>query len=263
MLIDTERGVNIKELTIEEPKSRSLDLDLTELLTDEDWEDISQYFDNMHPEDILARLNLAARVRLIAPQKLSMFHTPLDQVQAELNRYKGRINYKDYLYAAAAAKQLYGKEALNLDIDAADKNNITSLLKTDRESDSKVDFKIIFPEVPTNQYTKEGDWQRLKTQIQANKNRYWYWATVYSAIARLLFPTRFPEANITSYDLIKMYPEIIRIRRIRAWDFFLTGAKSLKILTADEIKLTDNGIELINRPFLLPKTQPLPEIRRF
>lgn len=255
--------INIRGLVIEEPLRGDGELAPEKLLTEEDWEDIKGSFEIPAIDSILFA---ASRVKLFAPQRLSNFGIDgrLEEVKEELKMNK-ESNTRIYLHLAASAKQLYG-----LSTDNNEKEGLRRSTQDTTDISSfgrKLSFALLYPTEQVESYTTEDDWRRLKDYIKYFKDMVGgnsgYWVANLSTIAKILFPDRFSEINLTKGDLQRIYQEAADDHRKALWFDFIMLSWSLKTLTADEIKLTDNGIELINHPKPLFDIQPLPERRRF
>lgn len=265
MPIKSPEFINIKDLVIDEPE-RSGELDPLKLLNEQDWEEIKKIFEDT--DDVFLTPGIASYLKLLAPKRLSTFKLGmnLNKVKEQLKITKKVNNFGVFLLLADAAKELYGRQAIDLNLNEYDKNQIIDVMRIVSYVtlfDMAHHFRLICPEVPINQYVTEEDWQKIKTEINENKERS-HWSTAYLASsARILFPEKFSELNITKDDLQRIYQACIDLKNIKGWENFTEIAWRLKILTADDIKVTEDGIELINHPKPLPETESLPEKRKF
>ena len=136
---------------------------------------------------------------------------------------------------------------------------------------SRVYFLIIFPERRNELSLTNTDWENLKReykQWQVDKN----WGSVSWTLkdARILFPERFKELSITPSlinEMKKFWRQYLNEEYIDQYGsrYAITFAHNLQIITAEEIKFTDHGLELVmSKPKpKLDKIPPQPEIRKF
>lgn len=264
-------SINIKNLLIEAP-IREPDFNPDRFFTEEDWKDIGEHLRSERFNSRPILLEFASQVKLISPRRFSMLNIDyLEGVKENQKDWISNETVSNYLRLAACAKQLFGKGALDLEISDEDRFDIKERIREAKEINSTYAyldmasyFKIIFPEEPVETYITEDGWQLIKDIIKEDRDRhYWYSVAYSSAQTRLLFPKRFPELSISESDLQKIYRTLIFYYGIKEWNATIAMTWSLKILTADYLRVTDDGIELINHPKPLSESQPLPEKRRF
>lgn len=265
------KTINIKDLVIDEPRRSEDDLDPAKLLTDKDWVGIKDHFETLtggdSDGDFVRGIDLAIFAKLSSPQRLSMFdkYKYLERIKRELKKYKEEDLYLGYLGLAASAKQLFSKEELNLETD----EHFKKFVKDEQHrrgqfSSSSYFYRLVYPEVPLDSYTTEEYWQIIKKQVQDNKKRGdWWFVAYFSAITRLLFPDKFSEINLSNSDLQNIYQHLTFSKDTKSWYSFARVAWYLKILTADEVTVTDDGIQLIKHKTPFQENQQLPEVRRF
>lgn len=278
MSVDTkEQGINIKDLVLEEPERRVDEFDPAKILSDDDWEEIAETEELYLFPHLNQKTELLSLIKLVAPEKLAMFD--LSRHLARVNEFLrksrtqgstevGIFHQKDFFSVAANAVQIFSRKELNLNIDQKDKDIFIKdaekySLNINFFHDSVRAFRLICPEVAVENYFIDSDWEFIKDSVDhSTAIEGWYWKVKDMALGRLLYPKRFSEFNV-DFNLQSIERELINFKREDSWQDFFRLAGSLKIVMADVVRITKDGIQLINNPSPLPKTQPLPEVRRF
>lgn len=268
--IDLE-PINIRRLAIEEPLRSSWDkFDPVRLLTEEDWKEITRFSESAL--EISYKTELASEIKLIAPQKLSALRIDdyLERIRIALSDITNDNFYVSHLILAVATKQLFQEKVISSSIDENRKQLIkVAVLQTNRpfhinDMFAAYYFKLLYPEESVTSLISKDKWQIIKDELQAYKKAgNWHNVSRYSTAARVILPNRFSELNVTQNDLQKIYGVATNHHRKKQWANFINCAWSLKILTADEVTVDDEGIHVINYPPALLNSQPLPLLRRF
>ena len=137
---------------------------------------------------------------------------------------------------------------------------------------SKVYFLILFPERRSELSLTEINWRDTKRDYERMlTNKDWWSITWIIGNARILFPERFKELSLTPRFINEMKKfwrnEYLNKEYIanKGYSNALDFAHHLQIITAEEIKFTDHGLELVmSKPKpKLDKIPPQPEIRKF
>lgn len=271
--------INIKNLIVEEPTNTPIELDLEKMLQEEDWEDIKERFEQTIVTNrerlgtIFRNIYFAAELKLIAPQRLSILNVDqyLEMAQEELRS----LNFPNSIlafYFASEAKQLYGKDKLDINISETDKDKWRHEIEDHKGTingyiNSILTFRILQPQESVESYVSEDGWKKIKTAIESKEgSAFLHNIAFFSVVARLLYPNRFSELNINQGDLRSIYENILQAKERKNWDLFAELAWCLKILTADDVRVTDDGIKLINQPKPskpLSVAEALPERRKF
>lgn len=268
-------SINIKGLAIEEPR-KTLDLDPEHLITEEFWAEIKSFLEDFAPNEVsIDRIEVASQIKLIAPNRFSTLNLGgyLKMIQSQLNGLRllpteestsGILGYMAYFRLAAAALQLFGRKTLNIEIAEAEKKRFKEIVKREGSILSTINFRVVYPKELAESFASDEYWQKEKGYIEeVREKKLWGYLAYAAASARLVSPERFAEINLNEKELQNILYAVGDAMSMDLFVSFADFAWSLKILTADEVRVTDNGIELIKHPSPLPEIQTLPEIRRF
>lgn len=276
MPLDTPETINIRSLVIEAPE-KSWNLDPIRLLTDEDWDGIKQEFESR--TNIILKSSFISKIKLLSPERLSIFDLSgiLPEIKRNLEVFKSSFggthlsdtfNRLGYYSLISDSRFIFGKRAIELDIGREEKDTFKKDIREIGGMFSMVEpsfyFRMVNPEEPIESYFREHDWQIVKGQIKGVKESgNLFLMSRYAALARILFPDRFSELSISQKDLKDIYQGALSYKNEKIWPEFIQTAWALKILTADEVRVTDEGIQLINNPKSISEMESLPVVRRF
>lgn len=267
-------GMNIKGLVIDEPERAKSELDPVALLIEDDWAEIKEQFEFYISQDQNAYfsygLEFATSIKFIAPKRLSYLNIEnyFERIKGHLKKHlkKGEKKhfFASYLLNVALFRQLFGKEKSSI-FYAQHKKIINEELGKRNKLDltPMVIRRLLFPEEEVKNYVTENYWEYIKNDIKQTRDTgNWGSISYLSSMARLLFPDRFSEIS-NQDDLVSIYQALIISKNRGKWSDFLPMAWHLKILSADEVKVTDEGIQLINHAPMIQDILSIPERRKF
>lgn len=275
----TPESINIKHLAIDSPPLAER-FEPENLLTESDWEELKRHVEKI--PTLFDKIDILARIKLISPQRIPEFAVEkyLDKANHELElfvygfkRYytEDRADRERFIDLASRARQVFNDD-LAIVLDESDRRLAKEDIK-EYEGQGKFvkahanfshHFKMIFPEEPVESYVSEEGWRKIKEHIESERAAgSWYWVVHLATDARLLFPKRFSELGIDREILQKVRDLVILSHIKKAFGPFTLFAWHLKILTADDVRVTDAGIELIKHPKFTQESPTLPERRKF
>ena len=133
-------------------------------------------------------------------------------------------------------------------------------------------FLVLFPERRSELSLTNTDWENLKQEYEKwRADKDWWGVLWVLREARIFFPERFKEFSLAPRLINEMKKfwrkEYLNEEYIadKGYSNALYFAHNLQIITADEVKITDKGLELVmSKPKpKLDKIPPQPEIRKF
>ncbi|MDO8618688.1 MAG: hypothetical protein Q7R49_01945 [Candidatus Daviesbacteria bacterium] len=259
--------INIGNLNLEEPKPRNNLFDVEQVVTDDKWQ---QMLAELHdPLNIsLAFIELGRAMKILYPDR-NLGTTPNEWQKTKDYIGSHRLGLGETARVLSATKMTFDDADIQEDIkeltgllweDAPGLNLLLSTSDLVQYLELAPDLAILFP---NKLELREGISAAFKNIDQALPERYrnTYTKVYYMAKARLISSQYKPEFSVRDWK--KMQDELFRQKNI---DEFCYMAACLKILAAEEAKITESGIEITmpqNKSDLIQVILALPELRKF
>ena len=138
--------------------------------------------------------------------------------------------------------------------------------------EEQIVFLLLFPERRSELSLTNTDWEDIKQDLEEWRAEKDWWNTLWMLRdIRILFPERFKEFSLTPRLINEMKKfwrkEYLNEEYIanKGYSTALLFAHNLQIIIAEEVKITDKGLELVmSKPKpKLDKIPPQPEMRKF
>ena len=124
-------------------------------------------------------------------------------------------------------------------------------------------MKILKPDKAAELNIDDLAWQGMKQRLEVFREKDWRQDFIRQAMyMRIICPDKFAELNIDDADWQGMKKVLEKSYRGRNWPFY---AMCLKILAADKVGVTDQGLEITMRPpeSFKSEKKPRPERKNF
>ena len=285
--------INIKDLTLEEPekkKESGLSFDPERDITEEDWDRMKHEFDKIQ-EKIQGHIHTVPDLYGFSVLGYSMKILFTDRLpEGNINDFMGEIFAADLKYEPDTG--MYSDEFLSFLMHMAilspqklrdemakynmGKFTISSLearLIDGRRNDwhkfsrYAIMVKIIFPKEETGVDFSQEDWRGMKDWLDQNQKMSDLRTVVKHLVAmKILFPDRFHEIDVEAIIWKSFDKRLTKERVVYMLPAFAELAAYLKLLAAEEIKITDQGLEVImqkEKPEFKKETPPMPQTRKF
>ena len=261
--------INIHELTIEEPEKPSeLPFDPERDITEEDWEKMSNWLEDFRGQyrdwDVFSRYAMEMKI-LGQTKNLNLDQTAWQGMKDRLENLREIPRWGDFFSLATGMKILDQRQNLNLDQAAWQgmQNEIkgwNDIWKRQHLSLRAMDIKILYPakELGLNQ----ANWQTMRDGLEEARNNNWRDFSHQAAAIKVLDP----KADLGLDEAVwqDMRDELEACRKNGGWGFFCSLVMDMKILAADEVKVTENGLEItMRKPKLTSGVPPMPETKKF
>lgn len=271
MILDIENNpINIKELTISQPpeKVNLLGGDL-DLVTDEDFENMVEVlgirWETYWPAGSDA-INMAADMKLACPNRFSKLEFGKDpdifnKLTAILEKRKGRIRGLEFQFDtsgllgsyARCMKILYPNRFAELGLETEGwqmMRNDFDQLRVWVQIVTNVDALIAFPnkreEIVPNNMHREILLREIRPKEEQKKPQK---VNMPASLFRILFPEEYPSIWNVYLDRESVLQELDNVREEfktdRSWWSFAAAAKDAKILLADEVSITPEGLKIV------------------
>lgn len=279
-----EEKIDIKKLAVEEPEKKSeikVSFDPEKEITNEDWERMKENLKNRRGDNWPNFFIRAVEIKLLFPDRTAELRLDDERVlgamKEGLGKYRQKNKWWQFSEAAMEAKILFPERAAELGLDEQARKEMKKKLDHYKENKSWGEFaeqamrvKIVFPHKASELGLTEEFWKNQKKRLERpRRNRYLYWGGDFAeraAVMKILFPERVPELGLNKETWEGMEGYLVERRNHGQLANFSKQAINMKILAAEEVKVSDNGLEIImskEKPKLGKETPPLPETRKF
>ena len=273
--------INIKDLTLEEPeRKKGLPFDVERDLHPAFWDVATkQLKDHQERESWFNFATDAADLAILYPERiadLDLNETMWEKMKEELEIYKKEKVWGLGVSLAANMKILFPEKNMNNLIDMDSWRQIIQTFSSMKDIGSLRDsivfaseVKILNPErFKDLELDEEKTWDEIETLLDRYRNVN---IDVFAKIARqvrIVFPEKFYSLNLDA----AMWEKMMKLfRKQEILDPLLDPrhiqfTASLKLLAAEEIKITDKGLEIImskEKPEFKEETPPMPQTRKF
>ena len=274
--------ISIKELTLEEPeKKRELSFDPEGDLTEEYWRGMINTFElalqEGHPLDASS---LAAGLKILSPERMDKldFEDKTKEVMENFLISSRDIEVWDYFIAQAYALQIvFPGRISGFLLDDITWEGIKGELEKHRAKDWEVfanhamAVKIAFPNKKSELQLDNTAWEGMKDILQQYRiDRDWMSYTIHAVNMRILYPEKTTGLGFDTLPWKEIKDEIKEpLTGSETKDFWrrlCVAFMYLKLLAAEEIKITDQGLEVImqkEKPEFKEEIPPMPQRRSF
>ena len=260
--------INIHELTIEEPEKQSeLPFDPERDITKQDWEVMRLCLEHSRKNNTWSDFSAyAARMKILDPtQDLNLDQTAWQGMEDEFK--KQSFNPQRLTSNAADMKVLDPKRDLNLDQTAWTKmrrelENWRSKNDWGMFSWQASNMKIIDPKI--NLKLDQAAWQGMEKQLEEyRRSNNWTSFFLQASRMKILDPKIDLKLDQTAWQGARDELEVDR--RQFMMQGFDSLAKCMKILVAERVDVTDQGLEITmpKREKPLTSVPPIPETKQF
>lgn len=294
MLEILERRVNIKSLVLERPISRAgLPFDPERDLPESQRQRILAGLKEVHdgdlpgPLDWLAFMSDAFYAKMLFPPgfdaQLGLDNFAWYGIAEQFEREKGYLEtYRDvsplvFINIAASLKILFPQRFGELNDDNLNRiwTEAKKELETENEGGSDASFNqvhdfldliLLFPDRKSDINLDESLYLSAKRETEDTLQQgKWHDFVSLALSLRLVFPERFTEIKIKTNDWQMMKEALKNSVEEKGWNSRnIALAAGMKILAAEEVKITDQGLEItMPKPAFQRFAQPLPQIRKF
>lgn len=269
--------INIHELTVDEPERQSeLLFDPERDLTKEDWQMIKDDLEkSRRVEDWASFLSTAVHIKILNPQ----FDLGIDQKAWEgmrnmLNAWKENATFENRweVFLSRSADMKILDPTLDLNLDQADWQRIRDILKKtviwDIFSRRAVEVRLLDHDYDLN--LDQNDWRDIQDTLKKyRRDKNWGYFCSHAANVKILDSKidlgLDKEAWQGMRDKLEWYRERCKNGN-ESLGVFSDHAREMKILAAEEVKVTDKGLEINMRKDkkdTLSDVLPMPEAKQF
>ncbi len=267
--------INIHELTIEEPeKQTELLFDVERDISKEDWEGINMKIEgcilNNSWSDYASQ---AMKVKILDPSKnIGRDDNARQGMERKLDAYKSsnKIDneWGSFLSQAMAMKILDPETDVGLNNDI--EQRLGGFLDTLRNRPRSfcfhaMEMKIISPNMVLN--IGETIWKEMEKDLESQRVSNNWIAFARDAVAmKILNPAVDLKLDNRAWEGMRAKLEYYRVEPNEHWPNFFEQAMNMKILAAEEVKITDKGLEINMRKkkdSFNTDVPPIPEIKKF
>lgn len=274
--------INVRRLSIEQPEIRKeLLFDVERDIAEADWEKM------FNQVAVARRINswgglsaLASKLCLIDSEKLGRLDITdkeRQQIADALAADMKRGNWGIVLAEGVGARALTGQTTPHFDAaySEAAKYVLNSYQDPQLEltAEKEVQLRLLFPNQTCNLRIDDNLWERLINRYKSNRDgigpndEYKAWGDAkFLRLLKILDTGRVQSLLQTdvNWPRFKKALEAFRGKSGDSSNNFADHALSLKVLAADEVKITDEGLlDFISRPTSLHSASAAPEARKF
>ena len=273
--------INIKDLTIEEPeRKKGLLFDAEKEITDEDWEELKNTFSGMRErEGSLNLMNHAMAMKILSSERVKELRFGEEdwtnsKFLYEIHRARGS-HTESFDSLAIAMRVVFPERASELRLDETLWESYKRTIEQYKLEENWLSFhalavraKILFPKKFGEEITLD-----RKSLEELKKAFIWYrednnWDSFIRRTfqAKILYPESLEEFNIDDATWKNMKKKLQESRKGKYWIDFAEYAMFLKLLAAEEIKITNKGLEVImqkEEAEFKEETPPMPQTRKF
>ena len=274
--------INIKDLTLEEPeKKRGL---LFEGITGEDWKNIIKTIE--HPKGIGFRSwsdiaeNVAA-MKILFPEGIRDLEMGEDALwsalKQELEDLRRRKKWKYFFQVATNTKIIFPERTPELNLDDELWKKLEGHLRGRIMSQGSgktmwtdiarfaMEARFLFPEKFSQLELGDDVWRGVLKNLEKHlRKELWTSYCQRAAQLRVVFPGRFHELKVKD-NWQNARDMLAKLRTNESWNGFLQLASAMKLLAAEDIKITNRSVEIIMKetPDFKEEIPPIPQTRKF
>ncbi len=237
---------------------------------------IRKHFEKKPPDEDLKLQDLAleqgeSRPELKFDPGTAISETDWQNTKNELESFRHENRWWVFATRAMCLKILFPDKTAELDLDPA-WQGMKDALESYRQADNWWNFanqamqlKILFPDKTAELDLNDLAWQGMKNKLEYYRQGSWHAFADQAMNLKILFPDRTAELDLNDSAWQGMKEELESDRRNNNWGDFTSQATELKILAANEVKVTDQGLEITMRPLESFKSEkkPRPERKNF
>jgi len=267
-------NINIKNLAIEQPQRKEDYFDAKKEVSNEDWDSMKKvleyYYESNHDSDFF---EIAEDMKIIFPERESELN--LDDVMwNEMARglrntggysivRKARVLFPERLKSVYSLDDGDWGEIKHwcLEFDELYSGNFEDFIK-------KVRFAFyLFPERIMELDLENTMWDDAKKIIEEYRTKDIEKFVYYLAQAKLIFPNKVKRSTVEP-EIWSLGREKLQNHRLgNKWKSFAALAATMKILAAEQIQITDKGLEVLmpksKKDFKTKTTESLPQTKKF
>ena len=276
--------INIKDLTLEEPeKKEGLPFDVERDITEEDWKKLIDTLSGYRVGGEWYEFGWQAMaMKIIFPDKFSdvaLDETVWHEMKKRLDgwRIESRWNIEGLIWHTCQMKILFPERVGELNLNEGLWEGIKIAITRDRLghlwralADKLIAAKILFPEMISELHFDEFDeevWREIKKEMDSSRAAGNWEVFSWRAVAlKFFFPKRVQELGLDAKAWQGMEDMLPQYQADDAQRDFAVHAMLMKLLAAEEINITDKGLEIIMQkkdPEFKEETPPMPQARKF
>ena len=227
----------------------------------------------------LSTVELISHLKLLSPDRFSEIEFDetriLQDLQKQIDHPKGTHKQDKLFTSALYIRIAFPNKTLEIGFGGENWDKLETLIqnssvdhKTGRNNLLKrfLAAKVLFPERFARLNIDEDIWQGLSLLLEDPlRKKDWILYDERAMKLRIIFPER-----IHAFELQKNWHlalgKLKQLRLNESWVGYLVLAYALKLLAAEEIKITDQGLEVImqrEKPEFKEETPPIPQTRKF
>ncbi len=292
MALETISGnhINVKTINLPDVEGRGLVYDYENELDSQDWlssvNQVNEKLQSSYEQDFMTGMHRLRDMKLVSPSLYGRFFNNMSEdtyyrYKANLTRAVNNINTAigSYYDFAPEFKILFPERLNEIPVEEKHFIGIKDRIRKFMSegyiagfSEYCVSMKILFPHRESEFEVTNQDIQAWKDEIR--KAKMWgksgqqtsgsiYFLELASAF-KIFLPERFGELKINQSDIELAKRLVSEYRGNSDYQGLMNTALYLKIITTDEIKVTDTGIEFITTNKIPHEpSQRLPERRKF
>lgn len=266
-------NINIHDLTVEEPEKESnLAFDVERDITTETWKAMDRELRVFKQDkDWYKFLWLGARMKALKPDIDIHFDEETSQLLTEELKRCWKEDNVDYFSDEACnmkvidpqmdispVKEVWGKMTATL------KHYKTDITQWRKFIEQAMRMKVIDPQTDIQRDEDIEDFGRDVVQKSRTRSE-WFWFSKEAMEVKILDPKADLKISQKEWAEMKKYlNNFLLAEHHVSWWNFSTMAMAMKILAAEEVKVTDEGLEInMKKPNLSSESPELPEQRKF
>ena len=275
--------INIKDLTLEEPpKKKELPFDPERDLTEEDKGNLKKELEEniINHSWVNALENMSAYNALFPDEieSLILDDTAWLEIKRVINFFQSTKQYRDFNEMAVQAKLAFPKQSKEIVLDDTTYQESREYLGTCAAKklwwafgQEAMKIKILFPEksgslLQVENITSNEIWDGMKKELERMIDLGLRHFCQHAAAMKILFPYRISELSFDTAFWKQAHKELSDYRDKEFWRGLFQEAVAMKLLAAEEINITDQGLEVImqkEKPEFKEETPPMPKTRKF
>ena len=271
--------INIKDITLEEPeKKKGLPFDVEKEITEEDWGQVKEAYEQDKIYNAwVDGSSLAMATKVLFPERmaeLTGYNDFKERLEDELVWLRGLPDWHEFLWAAMKIKILFPTTELGGVLGNITWQDLKDEIKEAWSSNDPLFYslamkiKIVFPE----RFSSELDMNETTWMVAEKWLEYYYmehdWIkyVTQGMIMKVLFPEKASTLSPDKTAWQGMKEQLTGYRARKEWPQFFLHAMRMKTLVAEEVKITDKGLEIImqkEEAEFKEETPPMPQRRKF
>ena len=264
--------LKLQDLTLEQEKTPELKFDPETEITEADWQGMKQVLEvKRRNRKIWSFTFLTMVMKILRPVKFDELNIDDQAWRGMKENLETNRNYdwRTFNSQAANMKILQPERFSELGINDQSWQNMKEALEALQDYNyfavQAVDMKILQPNKFSELSIDDKVWQKMKAQLEIDRNEgNWGRFTELAKSMKILQPKRFSELRISNQSWREMRKEL-ELERKNNWWNFAHQAMDMKILAADKVKVTDQGLEITMPPpeSFKSEKKPRPERKNF